>query len=448
MTVDTAPAPLASPSARPSARPAVRPRPERLSAAQARRVALAAQGLHRPRPTPGADGPGLRQVTAAVRRLGLLQIDSVNVLARAHLVPLYSRLGPYDVGLLDRLHGRAPRRLVEAWAHEASFVPVETWPLLEWRRRAYRDHAWGSISSAPERHPAELAAVRAIVAERGPVTAARVQALLEEQGGPARPEKVEWGWNWSAARRCLEYLFFTGEVVAAGRDTAFQRLYDLPQRVLPRAVLDAPAPDDVDAVRALLAAGARAHGVATVRDMRDYFRLRRGRTNALVAEALPQLVEDGTITPVQVEGAGGGWYLHRDAALPRHADGAALLSPFDPLVFERTRLEQLFGTTYRIEIYVPAAQRVHGYYVLPFLEGERITARVDLKADRRAEGGGVLRVRAAHAEPHLAPGHRAGTARGLAAELRLLAGWLGLGDVAVEPAGDLAGDLAAAVRAA
>ncbi|MCL1869342.1 MAG: winged helix DNA-binding domain-containing protein [Promicromonosporaceae bacterium] len=390
-----------------------------LSASQARRVALAAQGLHRPRP---AAAPGLRQVTAAVRRLGVLQIDSVNVVARAHLVPLFSRLGPYDVGLLDRLHSRAPRRLVEAWAHEASFVPVETWPLLEWRRRAVRDHAWGAISRAALDHPAELVAVREVLAERGPVTASRMHALLEERGGPARQASEQWGWNWSAAKRVLEYLFFTGEVVSAGRTTQFERLYDLPERVLPREVLDAGPFSDAEAVKGLLEVGARAHGVATVRDLRDYFRLRRGVTNALVPTALAELVEEGTLEPVAVDGLRGPWYRHRDAALPRRADGAALLSPFDPLVFERSRLEELFGTTYRIEIYVPAHQRVHGYYVLPFLEGERITARVDLKADRAA---GVLRVQSAHREPWATDQ----TADMLAEELRSMAGWLGLDDV-------------------
>ncbi|WP_245992985.1 winged helix-turn-helix domain-containing protein [Xylanimonas allomyrinae] len=409
-----------------------RARPDRLSRAQARRVALAAQGLHRART--GGSGPGLRQVTAVVRRLGLLQIDSVNVLARAHLMPAFSRLGPYDVGLLDRLSSRTPRRLVEAWAHEASFVPVETWPLLAWRRRAVRDHAWGSIASAAERHPAELAAVRAILAERGPVTSAQVHALLAEGGAGGRPATDEWGWNWSAAKRVLEHLFFTGEVVSAGRSAQFERRYDLPERVLPRSVLDAPPVTDAEAIRGLVEVGARAHGVATLRDLRDYFRLRRGVTNALVPAAVRELVEDGVLVPVEVEGLRGPWYLHRDAALPRRADGAALLSPFDPLVFERTRLEELFGTTYRIEIYVPAARRVHGYYVLPFLEGEHITARVDLKADRRAAGGGVLRVQSAHGEP-AAPGDRGATAHRLAAELRAMAGWLGLADVVVAPAG-------------
>lgn len=268
-----------------------------------------------------------------------------------------------------------------------------------------------------------------------------MHALLDA-GARTRP-KEEWGWNWSAAKRVLEHLFFTGEVVSAGRNAQFERLYDLPGRVLPQEVLDAPPVSDADAIRALVEIGARSHGVAPVRDLRDYFRLHRGITKTLVPDAVDTLVEDGVLQPVDVEGLRGPWFVHRDAALPRRATGAALLSPFDPLVFERSRLEELFGTYYRIEIYVPAARRVHGYYVLPFLEGEAITARVDLKADRRALGEGGLRVQAAHAEPLTTRT----TPERLAAELRTMAGWLGLTDVVVEPAGDLAVPLAAALGA-
>ncbi|ACZ31521.1 protein of unknown function DUF1006 [Xylanimonas cellulosilytica DSM 15894] len=428
------------PSDVPSGARPVLPRAERLSVSQARRIALAAQGLHRPRP---ATAPGLRQVTAAVRRLGVLQIDSVNVLARAHLMPVFSRLGPYDVGLLDRLHSRAPRRLVEAWAHEASFVPVETWPLLEWRRRSARDHAWGAISAAPEHHPVELAAVREILADRGPVTSAQVHAELEARGGAGRQANESWGWNWSAAKRVLEYLFFTGEVVSAGRSTQFERRYDLAERALPRDVVDAPPLTDAEAIRGLVEISARAHGIATARDLRDYFRLYRGITKELLPAAVAGLVEDGTLVPVDVVPERGNvlrgpWYRHRDAALPRRARGEALLTPFDPLVFERSRLEELFGTTYRIEIYVPAAKRQYGYYVLPFLEDERVTARVDLKADRQAR---VLLVQAAHAEPWATPQ----TPERLARELRTMAGWLRLDEVVVAPRGDLAPALAAVV---
>ncbi len=407
---------------------------ETLSLAQARRVALAAQQVHRPRPVGAVSA---RRALAAVERLGLLQIDSVNVLARAHLLPLYSRLGPYDVGILDRASGRAPRRLVETWAHMASFVPAETYPLLEWRRRAYLSEAWGVISGTPLAHSAELEDVRQMVAERGPLTASQIHDELEAVGRAQPRSRVEWGWNWTVAKRCLEYLFFTGEVMSARRNPAFERCYDLPERVLPPAVRATdPVPDDV-AVRALLEHGARAHGVGTLRCFKDYFRLK----GPAPRRALDELVEEGTLVPVQVRGWDEPTFRHRDARLPRRATGQALLSPFDPVVWERRRLEALFDVFYRIEIYVPAPKRVLGYYVLPFLEDDAITAFVDLKADRRA---GVLHVRSAHASAHVT----GATAERLAAELGLMAGWLGLDETVVAPVGDLAPALSSEVAAA
>lgn len=419
-----------------------------LSLSQARRVALRAQGLDRPRAE--RTGPAtMRQLQQVVDRLGLLQIDSVNVVARAHLVPTFSRVGPYDPALLDRAAGRAPRRLVETWAHEASYVPPETYALLGWRRRAYRDYAWGSIREVPLTHSPLVADVLAMIADDGPLTASEVHARVE---GPVPRDRTEWGWNWTAAKRVLEYLFFTGQVASARRNPQFERCYDLTERVLPPDVLAAPEPDDDDALRELLRIAARAHGVASERCLLDYFRIKGPRARAAVAD----LVDEGTLVPVQVDGWARPTYLHADADLPRRATGRALLSPFDPLVFERRRLEELFGLRYRIEIYVPEAQRVHGYYVLPFLRGERLAALVDLKADRRA---GVLRVHAAHpAEaagpvPGAVPGSAPGdVAADLAAELRLLATWLGLDDVAVgdrdgTPRGTLAPVLAGVLAA-
>lgn len=397
----------------------------------ARRTALAAQGLAGPRPS----GP----VTAAryhrtVSRLGLLQIDSVNVLARAHLMPVYSRLGAYDTALLDRASGRAPRRLVEYWAHEASFVPPTTYRLLEWRRRRYRDQAWGSISATEDSHRVEVQAVREILATHGPLTAVEVERHLGSD--PQRPT-AGWGWRWSVAKRALELLFFTGEITSAGRSASFERRYDLVARVLPAEILAAPEPTDAECVRGLLEIGARAHGVGTLRCFSDYFRLTGPEPRA----ALADLVDDEVLEPVTVTGWGRATFRHRDATTPRRAGACTLLSPFDPLVFERRRLAELFGTRYRIEIYVPADLRVHGYYVLPFLEGESVTARVDLKADRRAR---VLRVLSAHRDPGATPR----TPAALAEELGLLAGWLGLDTVQVERSGDLAGALAAEVAAA
>lgn len=410
-----------------------RPAPtEELSLAQARRVALRAQGLERRRPAL-AGAPTLRHLQQVVDRLGLLQIDSVNVLARAHLVPAFSRLGPYDPTLVDRASGRPPRRLVETWAHEASFVPPSTYPLLGYRRRAYVEHAWGTISEVPLRHAPVVDEVRELVRDSGPVTAREVQGRFEAEHPRTR---TEWGWNWSVAKRALEFLFFTGEVTAARRNAAFERCYDLSERVLPPEVVSRPEPSEREAVRELLAIGARALGIGTARCFADYFRV---RGTDRVRTAVADLLEDGTVRPVRVRGWDRPVYLHRDASLPRRADGRALLSPFDPAVFERRRLEELFGMRYRLEIYVPEAKRVHGYYVLPFLLGDRMAARVDLKADRAA---GLLEVRAAFAEPD-AP---ESTATELADELDLLRTWLGLGTVRVVE--DARGDLVPALRSA
>lgn len=416
-----------------------------LSLSQARRVALRAQGLDRPRAE--RSGPAtMRQLQQVVDRLGLLQIDSVNVVARAHLMPTFSRTGPYDPALLDRAAGSAPRRLVETWAHEASYVPPETYALLGWRRRAFAEQAWGVIRDVPLSLSPLVDEVRAMIAADGPLTASQVHARVEGDRPRSRPE---WGWNWTAAKRVLEYLFFTGQVMSARRNAQFERCYDLPERVLPPHVLAAPEPDDADAVRGLLAIAARAHGVTSERCLLDYFRIRGPRARTAVRE----LVEAGTLVPVRVEGWARPTYLHAEADLPRRATGRALLSPFDPLVFERRRLEELFGLRYRIEIYVPEAQRVHGYYVLPFLRDEQLAALVDLKADRRA---GLLRVHAAHPTepagpvgPAGRPAPAAAVAEDLVAELRLLAGWLGLDDVVVgDKAGDPRGTLAPVLAAA
>jgi hypothetical protein len=271
-----------------------------------------------------------------------------------------------------------------------------------------------------DHRPELIGELMAEIRDRGACTARDL-----DQGLPRR--KDHWGWNWSETKKALEYLFTAGEVAVAGRNTAFERLYDLPERVLPPAVLAEPEPSQTDAERELVRLAARAHGVATVRCLADYFRM----STAAVRRALPALVEAGEVSPVRVRGWEGATYLHRDARLPRTCRARALLSPFDPLVWERRRTEQLFGFRYRIEIYVPAAVRVHGYYVLPFLLGDRLVARVDLKADRQA---GALLVRAAYAEEHAPPE----TAEELAFALDELAAWLGLSMVDVSGRGDLA----------
>ena len=396
------------------------------SVAQARRIALAAQGFLDP---PHAT-PTMRTLTRTMERTGVLQVDSVNVLARAHLMPLYSRMGPYDQGLLERANsGRERRKVVEYWAHVQALMPVDLWPYMRFRRDHYRSQRgkWG-FTADPTLEPGILAAVR----ERGPVTA---RELDGEFSGPRSRE--HWGWNWSEARQVLDYLFLVGDVAIAGRNSQFEIRYDVPERVLPRAVLEAPAPDVHESARELIRRAARSHGIGTGACLADYYRMRYQPAPGVPSakQAIAELVEEGELEEVRIDGWRRPAYLHRDARRPRTVRARALLSPFDPLVWERTRTETLFDFHYRIEIYVPPPKRQFGYYVLPFLLGDRIVARVDLKADRP---GGQLQVKAAYAEVH-APEE---TAAELAVELRRLAGWLGLGDVIVDQRGDLAGPLA------
>jgi uncharacterized protein YcaQ len=405
------------------------PARESLSAAEVRRVAVAAQGLAAPRPERVV---GLRDLQAVTTRLGQFQIDSVNVVTRAHFVPLYSRLGVYDTGLLERMAYRPPRRVFEYWGHAASLLDVTLQPLLRFRMRAgYRD-VWSGVERVAREQPALVEHVRRQVAERGPVSARQLE-MAEER------DRSRWGWNWSAVKTVLEWLFYCGEVTSAWRNRQFERAYDLPERVLPPAVLAAPTPSPEDSVRGLVARAARALGVASEPSLRDYFRTRPGMTQQAVAE----LVEDGQLLPVLVTGrAGRPLYLWHEARVPRRVRARALLSPFDSMVFERARLQELFGFHYRIEIYVPQAQRVHGYYVYPFLLDDAFVARVDLKADRSA---GLLRVHGAWAEPGRSTPE---VAEELAEELVTLARWLGLSGVVPPAAGDLAGLLRPALARA
>jgi len=394
-------------------------RPETLSTAQARRVALAAQGFLDKRHAV----PTMRTFARTLERTGVLQVDSVNVLQRAHYMPLYSRMGPYDVDLLHRAAERRPRRVVEYWAHVQAFMPVELWPVMQHRMEDHRAKRgkWGIVEEDPALEKSLIEEVR----ERGPSTARDLDDGLPRS-------KEHWGWNWSNTRRVLDFLYTVGDLAIAGRNSSFEVLYDLPERVIPPEVLARPTPSLAEANRELVRRAARSHGVATAQCLRDYYRMHTRDAGPAIAE----LVEEGELVPVTIEGWKRPAYLHRDARLPRRVRARALLSPFDPLVWERERTERLFDFHYRIEIYVPAPQRVHGYYVLPFLLGDRIVGRVDLKADRRA---GVLVVKAAYAEP----GAPADTGEQLGAELEQLAGWLGLGDVVVEPRGDLAPSLLA-----
>ena len=362
----------------------------------------------------------MRTFQRTLERTGVLQVDSVNVLRRAHYMPLYSRMGAYDLGLLDRAQGttRQPRRMVEYWAHVQAFMPVELWPVMRHRMDHYRANRgkWTVVEENPELEASLVAEVR----ERGASTARDL-----DDGLPRRKE--HWGWNWSNTRRVLDFLYLAGDLAIAGRNSQFEVLYDLPERVLPAEILARPTPSLEDANVELVRRAAVSHGVATAQCLRDYYRMHTRH----VQPAIARLVEEGELVPVAIDGWKRPAYLHRDARLPRRVNARALLSPFDPVVWERERAERLFDFRYRIEIYVPAPQRVHGYYVLPFLLGDRIVARVDLKADR---AGGRLVVKAAYAERDAPPE----TAEELLEELDELARWLDLDGITVEPRGDLA----------
>jgi uncharacterized protein len=391
---------------------------DRLSAAQARRVALAAQGFDQPRPA----APDRRALRRVLKHTGVLQIDSVNVLARAHYLPLFSRLGPYDTDLLDTAAYRRPRILFEYWAHEACLLPVQMQPLFRWRMDDAIHDAWGVIKRIASERPGFLQRVLDDVAATGPVSAGEM-SIAHSGERPSR--KGPW-WDWDDVKAALEFHFWTGAVSTAHR-RGFERFYDLTERVLPRDVVDAVTPERADAQRELIRRSARSLGVATPRELRDYFRL--PATDA--RERIAELVAAQELLPVEVEGWKGTAFMDPGARVPHRIGASALLAPFDPLVWERNRVERMFGLRYRIEIYVPAPKREFGYYVLPFLLDEALVARVDLKSDRAA---GVLRVQAAHGEPG-APDH---TPEALMNELVQMARWLGLSDVEVMPRGNLA----------
>jgi len=387
--------------------------------ARARRMAIAAQGLHRPRPSGRVDLRHLRKVLATT---GVLQIDSVNVVARAHRLTLFSRLGDYDPGLIERAFVDR-KELFEYWAHEASLVPMQDWPLYQ-HRMEYRG-TWSRYGELEEHRPGFIDRVLEEIRERGALSAGD----LTDAGERAGP----W-WGWSIGKVALEWLFAKGKVTVSHRHN-FTRYYDLPERVIPDEIRALPVPNAADARRALLMKGAASMGVATTRDLADYYRINITEARPLVDE----LAGDGALERVRVEGWKDDAFVHPDAVTPRSTDARSLLCPFDSLIWFRDRAERLFGFHYRIEIYTPASKRVYGYYVFPFLLGDDLVARVDLKADR---AGGVLRVRAAHLEDGRDAGRVAGE---LAAELGEMASWLGLGEISVERKGGLASALRRAV---
>lgn len=386
-----------------------------LSAREARRLALAAVGLAKPRPA----RPGPAAFAAMIDRLGQVQMDSVNVLARAHYMPGFARLGDHDSALLDRAASGRKRRLFEYWGHEAALIDVGLQPALRWKMARVRAGTGGYVGL--RRFAAErgdfIEAVRRQIEERGPLAARDLDG-----GGKA---SGSW-WGWSDGKRALEWLFAAGLVTTQAR-RGFERVYDLSERVLP-AVAALPTPDEADAQRRLLMVAARALGVATTGDLRTYWRMGPADGAARVAE----LVEAGELVPARVEGWRDTAYLPVGVASAPKPRAAAIVSPFDPLMWERDRVERLFGVRYRIEIYVPAHLREHGYYVLPFLMGDRIAARLDLKADRKAKR---LVVAAAHLEPGA---DRDAVLPAVTAELQLLACWLGVEAIRVERRGDLA----------
>ncbi len=388
-----------------------------VSGAQARRIALAAQGFGAaPRVTVGT-----RQLNLLIERLGLLQLDSVNVFERSHYLPVFARLGGYDKALLDRLTFSRKGRYVEYWAHQAALIPVADWPLMRWRMRRYlneRERHWY------EKHQSLVEWLRAELAAKGPMRASAIEHDAHRRTGP-------W-WDRSPVKDTLDAMFVRGELVTAGRKT-FERTYALPEQVLPAEVLDRDV-SEPDAQRQLIAKAGRALGIATAADLADYYRMRRDDT----AAAIRDLLDEGILRPVTVDGWKHPAYLHRDARVPRRVEASALLSPFDPVVWYRDRALRMFDFHYRIEIYTPAPKRVFGYYSLPVLVDDKLVGRVDLKSDRQAS---VLRVQSAWREAH-AP---VGIEERIVPLLQEAQAWQGLERIEVVDRGDLAPALAGAL---
>jgi len=378
-----------------------------LSAAEARRIGLAAQGFGSARPA----APTARHLKATIARLGLVQIDSVNAVVRSHYLPFFSRLGAYDRAALEQLWFGKKRMLFEYWGHAASLIDLDLHALFRWRmaRAEQGDGTWGRVSAMAREKRGFVKRVYEEVRAGGPIAAGDITG--HSRGGGS------W-WGWSDVKIALEYLFWSGAITAASRRN-FERLYDIPERVFDPAVLARPTPAPSDAQRELLRLASRALGIGTEADLRDYFRLDVADAKRGIAE----LCETGDILSVAVQGWKQQAYLARDTVIPRRMDVAALLSPFDSLVWNRARDVRLFAFDYRLEIYTPEHKRIHGYYVLPFAFGDTLIARVDLRS-RRAEG--ILEVVAVHEEHGKPP---AGAREALRSELRTLARWLGLDSV-------------------
>jgi uncharacterized protein len=398
-----------------------------LSKEQARRIALAAQGFAAPRPPKATK----RHISAAINRMGLLQIDSVNVLVRSEELPVFARIGPHPRKIVREMDRKG--ELFEYWVHEASLLPTKDEPLYRWKKqKALRGDdptVWGGVRNFHRTKPKVVEGVFEEIAARGPLGASQ----LSTAGGKNRDG---WGWHWDEAKLAVENLFWTGRIAASNRNTSFERNYALPENCFPAAVLDQTAPTEREARKELLRRAARAHGIGTAKCLADYHRQKMADARPLLNE----LEADGELVLVNVKGWADGLYLDPGAAQPRRVNARALLSPFDPLVWERSRTENLFDFRYRIEIYVPKDKRQYGYYVLPFLLGTQLVARVDLKADRAVS---TLLVQSAWGEPGI---NEHEVAAALAEELALQAAWLELDQVIVHAHGDLSSQLRKAVE--
>jgi uncharacterized protein YcaQ len=400
---------------------------EKISPAAARRIALAAQGFGRPTAaTTDGHSIGTRQLNIALRRLAVLQLDSVNVFERSHYLPLFARLGAYDKALLDRLTFARRGPYLEYWAHEAALVPVEDWPLFRFRMQFWRDWMDRRTPDWFAAHHTTLTRLKSELAAKGPMPASAFEREAERVRGT-------W-WDWDEVKRGLERMFRVGELASAGRKN-FERVYALPEQVLAPELLEREVPVD-EARYELLKRSAIAHGIGTLTDLADYFRIKPTEAK----DALQRLVDEGEVLPVTVSGWGKPAYLHKDARIPRRMEAAALLSPFDPVVWERDRALRMFGFHYRIEIYTPAPKRIFGYYSLPVLIDDQLVGRIDLKNDRQAK---VLRVQSAWRED----GALFDVDR-IVPVLRELAAWQGCETIAVVDRGDLARELAGALGVA
>jgi uncharacterized protein len=389
-----------------------------LSINEARRIALHAQGFQGQSRDGKATWPKLART---VEQLHLLQIDSVNVLIRSHYLPLYARLGAYDRTALDkRSFDNKHRHFFECWAHEASLVPLALHPLLRWRMERARngDGTYAGMDKFGREEKPFLKSTLAFITQNGPTRTSEIPGGGKSAGG--------W-WGWSKGKLAMETLFDQGRITTAARQ-GFERIYDIPERVIPADILARPTPTETEAQHILVGMASQALGIATEQDLRDYFRL----SPAAFKTALASTLEEGLLRPVKVEGWKQQAFLHRDAKLPRKAGNTTLLSPFDPLVWNRDRAERLFNFHYRIELYTPEAKRKFGYYVLPFLHGENLAGRLCLKADRE---NATLRVNTAHHEAGQNPDD---LREPLLEELHRMANWLNLDHISIATKGNMA----------